>query len=137
MKLKDIQRLEQDGFISPELAQQIAAHYASATGNGVWLRRLLMLIAGCMVLGGIISLIAANWEEIPPLLKMLAGIALLIGFWVGFFRLRQAVIAVFRLIEKGFSLLFGHGVSSFVMSFRRRRDASRNASRDVSFVRIA
>ena len=90
MKLKDIQRLEQDGFISPELAQQIAAHYASATGNGVWLRRLLMLLAGCMVLGGIISLIAANWEEIPPLLKMLAGIALLIGFWVGFFRLRQA-----------------------------------------------
>ena len=62
-------------------------------------------------------------------------VCLAVGIQFLFFRLRQAVVAVFRLIEKGVSLFFGHGVSSFVMSFRRRRDASRNASRDVSFVR--
>ena len=104
MKLKDIQRLEQDGFISPELAQKIAAHYASAAGSGLWLRRLLMLSAGCMVLGGIISLIAANWETIPPLVKMLTGMALLGAFWVGFFRLRTVhpyAAEVFALLGCG------------------------------------
>ena len=60
-------------------------------------------------------------------------VRLAIGVQLGLFVLCQAVIAVFRLVEKLLSLFLRHRGSSFKISFSRRRAFSRNASRVCVF----
>ena len=60
-------------------------------------------------------------------------VRLAIGVQLGLFVLCQAVIAVFRLVEKLLSLFLRHRGSSFKISFSRRRELSRNASRVCVF----
>ena len=60
-------------------------------------------------------------------------VRLAIGIQLGLFVLCQAVIAIFRLVEKLLSLFLRHRGSSFKISFSRRRAFSRNASRVCVF----
>ena len=60
-------------------------------------------------------------------------VRLAIGVQLGLFVLCQAVIAIFRLVEKLLSLFLRHRGSSFKISFSRRRAFSRNASRVCVF----
>ena len=60
-------------------------------------------------------------------------VRLAISVQLGLFVLCQAVIAVFRLVEKLLSLFLRHRGSSFKISFSRRRELSRNASRVCVF----
>ncbi|MGN0836360.1 MAG: DUF2157 domain-containing protein [Akkermansia sp.] len=82
MNRKDIRELEQAGLIRPEQAAAIAEHLRHRRQRlHKWLHLCLLFLAGWLILCGIISLIAANWDSIPDLAKMSTGIALLLGFW--------------------------------------------------------
>lgn len=100
MKAKDIERLTKDGLITEEQGAQIIERYGLSEEKRA--RRvvlLLSLLAGALILGGIITIIAANWQEIPDLVKMSTGVALLIGFWVGFFCTREKHPIVAELLS--------------------------------------
>ena len=82
MNRNDIRELEQAGLIRPEQAAAIAEHLHHRRQRlQQWLHLCIIFLAGGLILCGIISLIAANWDSIPGLAKMLTGLALLLGFW--------------------------------------------------------
>lgn len=66
------------GFLNPEQAQQIT-HYENTRPGSSWVLTGL-LILGTVVIGtGVVSLIAANWYQIPPFMKLSLDFALLLG----------------------------------------------------------
>ena len=82
MNRNDIRELEQAGLIRPEQAAAIAEHLLHRRQRlHKWLHLCLLFLAGGLILCGIISLIAANWDSIPDLAKMGTGLALLLSFW--------------------------------------------------------
>lgn len=82
MKRRDIEQMQSAGLISAEQAAAIAEHFR-LNGNRMqkWLLFCVSSLAGALILAGIIMLISANWEFIPPAAKMGTGIALMVGFW--------------------------------------------------------
>ena len=96
MKLRDIEQMQSAGLISAEQAAAIAEHFR-LNGNRMqkWLLFCVSSLAGALILAGIIMLISANWEFIPPAAKMGTGIALMVGFWAayGFLREKMPMLA--------------------------------------------
>ena len=90
MKLRDIEQMQSAGLISAEQAAAIAEHF-KLNGNRMqkWLLFCVSSLAGALILAGIIMLISANWECIPPAVKMGTGIALMLGFWAAYGCLRE------------------------------------------------
>lgn len=90
MKLRDIEQMQSAGLISAEQAAAIAEHF-KLSGNRMqkWLLFCVSSLAGTLILAGIIMLISANWECIPPAVKMGTGIALMLGFWAAYGCLRE------------------------------------------------
>lgn len=90
MKLRDIEQMQSAGLISAEQAAAIAEHF-KLNGNRMqkWLLFCISSLAGALILAGIIMLISANWEFIPPAVKMGTGIALMLGFWAAYGCLRE------------------------------------------------
>lgn len=90
MKLRDIEQMQSAGLISAEQAAAIAEHF-KLNGNRMqkWLLFCISSLAGALILAGIIMLISANWEFIPPAVKMGTGIALMLGFWAAYGCLRD------------------------------------------------
>ncbi len=90
MKLRDIEQMQSAGLISDEQAAAIAEHF-KLSGNRMqkWLLFCVSSLAGALILAGIIMLISANWECIPPAVKMGTGIALMVGFWAAYGCLRE------------------------------------------------
>ena len=78
MKLQDIQRLHADGLIAPEQRDRIIAHYKLEEGQNKFVV-ILSVIGALLVASGIILLISANWDTIPRVVKLLSGMALLLG----------------------------------------------------------
>src|ERR1700716_137168 len=66
-------------LISPEQARAIAEYESRRGGAGTWIVFALGAVGGLAVVAGLISLIAANWDEISPALKLAATFALLAG----------------------------------------------------------
>ena len=90
MKLKDIETMQNAGLISPEQAAAIAEHFKlNGSGWQKWLLFCVSSLAGALILGGIIMLISANWKSIPDAIKMGSGIALMVGFWITYGKLRD------------------------------------------------
>ena len=90
MKLKDIETMQNAGLISPEQAAAIAEHFKlNSSGWQKWLLFCVSSLAGALILGGIIMLISANWKSIPDAIKMGSGIALMVGFWITYGKLRD------------------------------------------------
>lgn len=84
MNAKDIEKILAAGLISPEQGEAIISHFGLRDGRGRrWLLISLCAVAGGLILAGIIMLIAANWENIPALCKMIASMCLLATFWGG------------------------------------------------------
>ena len=78
MNLHDIQRLHADGLIAPEQRDRIVAHYKLQDGPGRFIA-IISAIGGLLVASGIILLISANWDAIPRGVKLLSGLALMLG----------------------------------------------------------
>lgn len=91
MKQSDIERIAAAGLITPEQQAAIIEHFHLAEGrHRRWLLLSLCGLAGALILAGIIMLISANWERIPDLVKMGAGMALLVAFWAAWAALRNS-----------------------------------------------
>ena len=104
MKRKEIEQMQAAGLISAEQAAAIAEHFHLNGGSRWnWLMLSMCSLAGALILGGIIMLISANWGSIPDLVKMVVAMAMLLGFWVTWWRLRE----VKPLVAEVFGLLGG------------------------------
>lgn len=64
-----------EGLIQPAQAQAILARYP-VTGRNYWMIA-FAVIGAVLILGGIILLVASNWQEIPELVKFIGLLALL------------------------------------------------------------
>ena len=84
MKRKDVETMLSAGLISPEQATAITEHFRLNDGRGWrWLLVCLCALAGGLIVAGIIMLISANWEDIPPIVNMGCSMALLLLGWLG------------------------------------------------------
>jgi uncharacterized membrane protein len=72
----ELERWRGLGWVTPEGAESILGLYP--VGRNYWMIAFTM-IGGVLVLGGIILLIAHNWQVIPPLVKMGTLLVLLTG----------------------------------------------------------
>lgn len=88
MRYSDIQSLRDGGFISEEQRSRIVDHY-QLKEDGSRILTVLTLLGAVLISGGLILLIAANWEEIPKLAKLGAGLVLLAGAHAGGWWLRD------------------------------------------------
>lgn len=96
MKRKDVETMLSAGLISPEQATAITEHFRLNDGRGWrWLLVCLCALAGGLIVAGIIMLISANWENIPPIVKMGCSMALLLLCWLGWAwqRERRPIVA--------------------------------------------
>lgn len=83
MKRTDIESILDEGLITPAQSDAIIEKFhLEERKSSKWLAVSLSSLAGLLVLGGIIMLISANWEFIPPMVKMGTGIGLMVLFWV-------------------------------------------------------
>ena len=83
MKYSDAEKLLELGLISREQKDAIVAQLKltpSASRN--YLLIALSSVGGLLVLAGIILLISANWEAIPPLAKQISAAAIMLAFWI-------------------------------------------------------
>ena len=105
MKRTDIERIREAGLISTSQMDAIITHFHLAGNRSrSWLAICLGSLAGALILAGIIMLISANWDTIPPMVKMGTGIALMVLFWVIYLAqdARHPVVAdVFSLLGGG------------------------------------
>lgn len=96
MKRKDVETMLSAGLISPEQATAITEHFRLNDGRGWrWLLVCLCALAGGLIVAGVIMLISANWEDIPPIAKMGCSMALLLLCWLGWAwqRERRPIVA--------------------------------------------
>lgn len=90
MKSKDIDNMLAAGLISPEQGMAIKKHFCLDENRWIrWLLYCLIALAGVFIVAGIVMLVSANWDEIPPLGKMLVAMELLVFFWVIWFQKRK------------------------------------------------
>ena len=105
MKRTDIERILGEGLITPAQHDAIIERFhLEENKSHKWLAVSLSSLAGLLVLGGIIMLVSANWEFIPPMVKMGTGIALMVLFWVlhiCFAEKRPAAAETFSLLGGG------------------------------------
>jgi uncharacterized membrane protein len=66
-------------LITAEQARGILTFEAERSRSANWIVLALGAVGALAVVTGIISLVAANWEEIPPAAKLAAALAMLVG----------------------------------------------------------
>jgi len=88
MKHADIQKICDAGLISDAQRQQIIEHFKLKEEGGKFLA-IISAIGALLIVGGIILLISANWEEIPRGVKIAAGLLLMLGAHGGGWWLRE------------------------------------------------
>lgn len=66
-------------LITAEQVRAILAFERERTGSANWIVLALGAVGALGVVTGIISLIAANWDEIPPAVKLAAALAMLVA----------------------------------------------------------
>jgi uncharacterized membrane protein len=93
------------GIIPESAATQLSEHYRLGEINrdiGRLFSLTIMIIAGLLIGGGIITFVAAHWESIPSAVKIAGGVALLIGSYAAGWRM----IATPKRERLGHALLF-------------------------------
>lgn len=82
MKYSEIRKLAELGLITPEQADAVAAHFRlSPREPRNYLLIAFSALGGMLVLAGVVLLVSANWEAIPPLAKQISCAALMLAFW--------------------------------------------------------
>lgn len=89
MNPKDIDRIHAAGLITAEQRQAIIDHFPPDKSQNKLLL-ILSIIGGIMVAAGLILVMAANWQHIPDVIKLAAGVVLLVGCQLGGWQLRRA-----------------------------------------------
>ena len=90
MKLKDIEKLYADGFLSAEQRDDAIEQYRlNASGMRRWLAYSLAALAAVLISGGAVMLAVAHWMELTPMMQMGCGMGLLAAAWLGYFALRH------------------------------------------------
>jgi len=82
MKPGDIAALHEAGFISGEQRDRIIDYLQRRKRESKFLA-ILAWIGAVLVIGGVILLISANWEEIPDSVKIAIGLSLMMGAHAG------------------------------------------------------
>lgn len=83
MKRKELDELVSVGLITAEQREAIEIHFRQGRGRGSrWLMLCLSWLAAAFVVAGVVMLVSANWESIPPLVKMSSGMGLMLAAWV-------------------------------------------------------
>ena len=93
------------GIIAESSAAQLSEQYRLGEINrdiGRLFSLTIMIIAGLLIGGGIITFVAAHWESIPPAVKIAGGLVLLIAAYSAGWRM----IATPRRERLGHALLF-------------------------------
>lgn len=99
--LKEWQAL---GFLNPEQARQIQQHEASKSSG--WVLSGLLTLGVTVIAIGLISLIAANWQQIPAAIKLAGDFLLLILLGIGiFFAHKNQRSLLFEILLLAFLLL--------------------------------
>jgi len=88
MKTTDIEKIHGAGLITDEQRQQIIAHFKLKEDGGKFLA-IISAVGAVLIVGGIILLISANWEEIPRGVKIATGLLLMLGAHAGGWWLRD------------------------------------------------
>ena len=88
MKPSDIAALHESGLISGEQHARIIEYLRLRKGESKFLA-ILAWIGAVLVIGGVILLISANWEEIPDNVKIAIGLSLMLGAHAGGYWLRD------------------------------------------------
>lgn len=92
MKLKDIEKLHRDGFLTDAQRDEAISRYRLDTrGMSRWLIYSLSVLAAGLLVGGSVVLARAHWEEFTPMMKMCGGMGLLAAAWMAYFVLRRSV----------------------------------------------
>lgn len=78
MKATDIRRIREAGFINETQERAIVEHFKLDRDGNRFLT-IVGVLGAILVTAGIILLIASNWNDIPRLLKLGVGLALLLG----------------------------------------------------------
>lgn len=82
MKATDIRKIREAGFINEAQEHAIVQHFKLDRESNRFLA-IVGIIGAILVSAGIILLIASNWNDIPRLLKLGVGVALLLGAHAG------------------------------------------------------
>lgn len=88
MKHADVIRLEELGLISTDQRVKII-ETMKLREEGSRLLWILTVIGVLLTLAGVVLLISSNWDDIPRGVKLAAGIGLMVGAWIGGYRLRE------------------------------------------------
>ncbi len=108
MKATDIRKIREAGFINEAQEHAIVEHFKLDREGNRFLA-IVGIIGAILVSAGIILLIASNWNDIPRLVKLGVGLALLLGTHAGGWALgrsgRHPVMAeVLHLLGSGMFL---------------------------------
>jgi uncharacterized membrane protein len=102
MNAKDIDRIHAAGLISDDQRQAIFTHFRLGDAPNRLLL-ILSIIGGIMVAAGLILVMAANWDRIPELAKIISGLGLMVGCHLGGWWLRQT--GRFHAASEGLNLI--------------------------------
>ena len=90
MKRSDVEKMLEAGLISPTQRDAIVEHFRLNESKGMrWLLICLSVLAGGLIVAGMVMLVSANWYSIPPLVKMLVAMLLMAGFWFAWAKQRE------------------------------------------------
>ena len=78
MKCDDIEKIHEAGLITAEQRDKIIAHFELKDEGGRFLV-IISFIGAVLVVAGIALLISAHWDEIPRGVKLIGGLALMLG----------------------------------------------------------
>ncbi len=84
MKRRELDELVAAGVITEEQGAAIEGYFRSREGGRRtrWMMLCLSWLAAAFVVGGVVMLVSANWQTIPPLVKMSCGMGLMLAAWV-------------------------------------------------------
>lgn len=80
---QDIARWEARGLVTSDLGRQLREDLAANHGGGIGFGQVLAVMAALLMSAAILILIAANWEEIPRIGRVLAIFAVIAGGYLG------------------------------------------------------
>ena len=89
MRHADIDKIHAAGLITSEQRDRIVEHFKLGEDANRFLT-IVSFVGAILVACGVILLIASNWEAIPREIKIITGLALMLGAHAGGFYLREA-----------------------------------------------
>lgn len=89
MNARDIDRIHAAGLIDTRQRDAILAHFGLEDEKNKLLQ-IISILGGLLVSGGILLIIASNWDSIPRLVRIGMGVALMLGAHWGGLRLGAA-----------------------------------------------